>query len=155
MTSSGPPAGTIVWLVQQYTCRHVATPYDDAKRAAVLAALLQGQSVHQVARDYAVDRATVIRWRDKAGLQRTRVPPEKVDEIGELVNDVLSNLLTTVSVLAERARDEEWFNRQDAADVAVLAGVFTDKSIRILEALESAGAESGTDVDTAPPPGAA
>jgi transposase-like protein len=128
----------------------MATPYDDQKRAAVLAALLAGQSVHQVARDYAIDRATVIRWRNSAGLGRTRVPPEKVDEIGELVNDVLNNLLTTVSVLAERARNEEWFNRQDAADVAVLAGVFTDKSIRILEALESAGAPA--DLDATPPP---
>ena len=55
------------------------------------------------------------------------------------------------------AANEEWFSRQDAADVAVLAGVFTDKSIRILEALESAGPADpeGADVDAAAPPGAA
>jgi transposase-like protein len=131
-------------------------PYDDQKRAAVLAALLAGQSVSQVARDYSVSRAAVINWRDKSGIRPAPVTQQKADEIGALVSDVLTNLLTTVSVLAEHSRNEEWFNRQDAADVAVLAGVFTDKSIRILEALESAGiAESGADMDAAAPPGAA
>jgi len=114
-------------------------PYDDQKRAAVLAALLAGQSVSSVARDYNVSRAAVINWRDKSGIRPAPVTQQKADEIGLLVGDVLNNLLTTVSVLAERARDEDWFNRQDAADVAVLSGVYMDKAVRILEALESAG----------------
>ena len=128
-------------------------PYDDQKRAAVLAALLAGQSVSAVAREYDVSRRAVQLWRDAAGISHAPVSQQKYEDIGTLVSDVLTNLLTTVSVLAERSRDEEWFNRQDAADVAVLAGVFTDKSIRILEALESAGQPG--DMEPAPPPEAA
>lgn len=126
-------------------------PHDDQKRAAVVAALLAGQSVHEVARDYGVNRASVIAWRRAAGLPG--VQPQNQDEIGALVADVLRNLLITVSVLAERSCDEEWFRKQDASDIAVLAGVFTDKSVRILEALESAS--SGTDMDTLALPGPA
>jgi hypothetical protein len=158
MTSSGPPAGTIVSPGQQYTCRHVATPYDDQKRAAVLAALLAGQSVSQVARDYNVSRASVMDWRDKSGIRPAPVAQKNRDELAELVAGVLHANLHAVQVLAERvATDEEWFRRQDASEIAVLSGVLTDKSVRILEAIESAGYgdSEGTDVDPTATPGAA
>lgn len=127
----------------------MANAYDDQKRAAVLAALLAGQSVSRVARDYSIDRATVIRWRDKAGLQRTPVPQEKQDEIGELVAGVLVETLGAIQVLARQARNQTWLDKQPASDLAVLYGVFTDKSVRILEALESAGVDP---VDTSASP---
>lgn len=131
-------------------------PHDDQKRAAVVSALLEGQSVSQVSRDYNVSRASVIAWREAAGLRSTPVEQEKRDEIGGLVADALRGYLTAVSVLTSRTHDEAWFNRQDAADVAVLIGVLTDKAVRILEAIESAepadnrtgapvAASSGTD----------
>lgn len=128
-------------------------PHDDQKRAAVVAALLEGQSVSQVSRDYSVSRASVIAWREAAGLKSTPVEQEKRDAVGVLVADVLENLLITVSVLAERSRDETWFAKQDAADIAVLSGVYMDKAVRILQALESA--DDGADMDPALPPGAA
>jgi len=127
----------------------MAQPYDDQKRAAVLAALLEGQSVSQVARDYNVSRAAVINWRDKSGIRPAPVTQEKQDEIGELVAGVLHANLHAVQVLAERiATEQEWFRKQPASDIAVLSGVLTDKAVRILEALESAGAEpTGAAVD--------
>jgi len=112
---------------------------DDTK-AAVLAALLAGQSVSQVARDYHVSRAAVSDWRDKSGIHPAPVAQEKRDEIGELVANALRSFLLTVSVLAENTHDKAWFREQSAADIAVLVGVLTDKSVRILEAVESAGA---------------
>ena len=122
----------------------MATAYDDQKRAAVLAALLAGQSVSQIARDYHVSRQAVMQWRDKAGISRTPVLRENQDQIGELVAGVLRANLNAVQVLAERvATEEEWFRKQSAADLAVLSGVLTDKSVRILEALESAGVDNG------------
>jgi transposase-like protein len=136
----------------------VAQPYDDQKRAAVLAALLAGQSVSQVARDYNVSRGVIINWRDKSGIRPAPVTQEKADEIGELVANVLHANLYAVQVLAERvAAEEEWFRKQSASDLAVLSGVLTDKSVRILEALESASSspEPGGDVDAVTPPGAA
>lgn len=121
-------------------------PHDDQKRAAVVAALLEGQSVHQVARDYSVSRATVVAWREASGLHRSPVQPQKRDEIGALVAGVLRSNLAAVQLLAEHASDPEWFRKQSAADIAVLSGVLTDKAVRILEALESA--EPSPDVDT-------
>ena len=134
----------------------MATPYDDQKRAAALAALLAGQSVSQVARDYNVSRQSVMAWRDKAGISVTPVGQQKRDEIGELVSGVLYANLHAIQILAERiATDQDWFTRQDAADIAVLSGVLTDKAVRILEALESAASpDPGTELDAAPPPGA-
>ena len=45
----------------------------------------------------------------------------------------------SLHTLQEQARffaDAEWLRKQDAADVAVLHGVLTDKVVRLLEALE-------------------
>lgn len=115
--------------------------HGDETKAAVIAALLAGQSVSQVARDYSVSRRAVQIWRDSAGVNRPPVSQEKQDEIGELVGNALRSFLVTVSVLSERTHDETWFREQSAADIAVLVGVLTDKAVRILEAVESAGSE--------------
>lgn len=125
-------------------------PHDDQKRAAVVSALLEGQSVSQVARDYSVSRSSVIAWREAAGLHSTPVEPENRDEIGALVAGVLRANLVAVQVLAERTGDEEWFRKQSAADIAVLSGVLTDKAVRILEALEYAVANNDVDTDATP-----
>jgi hypothetical protein len=135
-------------------------PYDDQKRAAVLAALLAGQSVSSVARDYNVSRASVMDWRDKSGIRPAPVAQQNRDKLAELVAGVLTANLHAVQVLADRvASDQDWFARQDASEIAVLSGVLTDKAIRILEAIESAaagpGGGEGTEVDANAAPGAA
>ena len=112
-------------------------------KAAVLAALLAGQSVSAVARDYHLNHATVIAWRDAAGLGSTLVQQEKRAEIGDLVSDYLRAVLGTLEVQARIFSDESWLKRQDAADAAVLHGVLTDKAIRLLEALDAGDANSG------------
>jgi transposase-like protein len=124
--------------------------YDDAKRAAVLAALLAGQSIHQVAREFQISRKTVLDWRRAAGMERTRVEPQKVDELGELISDVLRANLRAVQVLAEHVATEvEWRRKQPASDLAVLSGVLTDKAVRILEAFEAAQPTPEVDATTA------
>jgi len=125
----------------------VAHAYDDATRSAVLGALLEGQSVSQVARTYNVSRRAVQLWRDAAGHRRSHVSQEKQSDIDELVAGVLEANLHAVQVLAERiATEEEWFRKQPASDIAVLSGVLTDKAVRILEAVPSA---SSSDADAA------
>lgn len=119
--------------------------HDSETKAAALAALLAGQSVSQVAREYHLNRATVIAWRDAAGLGSTPVQPEKRAEIGEQVADYLRAVLGTLAIQARVFADEGWLKRQDAADAAVLHGVLTDKAIRLLEALDPGddGANAG------------
>lgn len=124
--------------------------HDDAKRAAVIGALLAGQSIHEVARAYNVSRRTVLDWKRTAGII-TRVPPQKADELGELISGVLRANLRAVQILAERiGTDPDWWRKQQASDLAVLSGVLTDKSIRILEALEAAEPTPEVDATAAP-----
>lgn len=107
-------------------------------KAAVLAALLEGQAASKVAADYKLPEGTVRSWRSR--MQRdasplTDVATEKRDEIGGLLMEMLRENLVTLRTQAVFARTESWLNLQSAADVAVLYGVITDKTVRLLEAL--------------------
>jgi transposase-like protein len=119
------------------------TAHSDQTKAAVLAALLAGQSVSAVAESYSLSRSTVVAWRNSAGLGSTHVEQEKKSELGDLIADYLREVLTTLSVQARAFRDEAWLGKQPASEVAVLHGVLTDKAIRILGALDP-GDEPGT-----------
>lgn len=111
-------------------------PHSDETRAAVLSALLAGQSLNAVAREYHISNATVISWRDAAGMATSPVQPEKRAELGDLIAEYLRDVLATLSIQARAVRDETWLKRQPASELAVLHGVLADKAIRILSALD-------------------
>ena len=103
-------------------------------RAEVISALLAGQGVNEVSRRYNVPKATVSRI--KNGLALEHLEQEK---ISVLVERHLTQSLKAATSLAEKVcTNEPWFAKQNAADIGVLYGILTDKSIRILEAAESA-----------------
>lgn len=110
--------------------------HDPELRAAVMTALLSGQSVSAVAREYRVSRSTVTLWRDTAGLGSTPVRQEKRAEIGDLLSDYLRKVLGTLAIQADTFSDTAWLRRQDASEAAVLHGVLCDKAVRLLEALD-------------------
>lgn len=117
-------------------------PHSDETRAQVIAALLAGQGVNEVAEAYKIDKSVVSRWRSalpESELQQ--VATKKRDEIGDLLTDYLREVLTTLQVQAQHARDTAWLKGQSASEVAVLHGVLCDKGIRILEAAELAAGE--------------
>lgn len=105
--------------------------YPDETKAAVMAALLAGQSINSVAREYKIPKSTVSRW--KNGGVPTSGTQKK--EIGDLIMAYLTTTLETLAVQARIFQNEDWLKKQNAADVAVLHGVQTDKSIRLLEAI--------------------
>lgn len=109
--------------------------YSDETRAAVMSALLQGQSVSSVAKEYEIPKGTVSNW--KRGVGGTEKRTQKSERIGELLIEYLNENLITLKVQSEFFRTEEWLKKQHAADAAVLHGVLTDKSIRLLEALSA------------------
>lgn len=117
----------------------MAEAKSQATRDAVIAALLEGQSVSAVARTYKISRQAVQRWRDRAGIDRTPVVQEKLDVIGDLTVDYLRETLTTLQFHQTTIfRDPAWLKTQSAEDLAVLHGVAADKAYRILEALDAA-----------------
>lgn len=108
--------------------------YDEATKAAVMAALMDGQSVSSVANEYKMPRGTVKYWR--AQLQPTAlVDQQKRDRIGELIIAGLEAKLVAIKAMADVFADKDWIRLQPASEVAVLFGVVSDKAFRVLEAL--------------------
>lgn len=106
-------------------------------KAAVMAALLSGQSVNSVAREYKLPKSTVSRWKNEGVPQNGT----QKKEIGDLLIGYLHANLAALRSQAEMFSDRQWLAKQTASDVAVLHGVMTDKAIRLLEALSAAGEE--------------
>lgn len=107
--------------------------YDEATKAAVMAALLTGQSVNSVAKAYQIPEATVRYWRAKSKAF-SGVGAQKRDEISEKLYAYLMANLDALKVQSDVFADPKWLREQPANELAVLHGVLTDKAIRLLEA---------------------
>lgn len=121
------------------------------ERAAVMAALMAGQAVSSVAKEYNLPEGTVKAWKSRylkepaPELQPLQPTATKKAEIGELLVGYLRTNLETLRVQAEFFQDREWLAKQGASELAVLHGVMTDKSIRLLEALNNAAIQQETE----------
>ena len=109
--------------------------YSDEQKAAVMAALLAGQSVREVAREYHIPHSTVAGWSAKMNRQQVADPATK-KELGALILEYLHEVLGTLILQQTVFRDEGWLRKQQASELAVLHGVLTDKAIRLLEAFD-------------------
>lgn len=109
--------------------------YSDETKAQVMAALLTGQSVSKVADDFSIPYSTVGTWaKDAKGLIRDS-SIQKKERIGDLVIDNVEAALEATRALADVFADREWIEKQEASQLAVLYGIVSDKTYRILEAL--------------------
>lgn len=108
--------------------------YDEATKAAVMAALLTGQSINHVVKEYKIPRGTVASWSRNLARNHT-VSSEKRERIGELIIDNVEAELETLIAMQNVFTDEKWLRRQRASELAVLYGVIKDKNMRVLEAL--------------------
>ena len=115
--------------------------YSEETKAAVLAALLTGQSVSSIAREYSIPKGTVSAWKNRGVTKKAT--QKRVDRIGELLTGYLEANLTALQSQAVVFSDPAWLKKQLASDAAVLHGVMTDKAVRLLEAL-SAGSQNDT-----------
>ena len=118
--------------------------HSDETKAAAMAALLAGQSISSVAKEYKLPKGTVSDWKRKAAATVGGVG-ENPTQNGEIGDRLLVYLQASLDALAAQARlfgDPTWLRTQDASQLAVLHGVQTDKAIRLLEAMSTADAES-------------
>jgi len=121
-------------------------------KAAVMAALLAGQGVSAVAREYKLSHQLVSQW-------RASLTPEQFAEIclkrgatiDNLIFDYLQTNLEALQAQARVASTDEYIAKQPANELAILHGVLADKCIRILEAHENAFG-SGNTPSAAPGP---
>lgn len=130
------------------------TVYSAETKAAAMAALLEGQAISKVASDFRVPSGTVKAWSagsrllaagaisaavDQVGTQPVASDAtQKKEEIGRLLLEYLRTNLETLQTQSVIFRDPVWLARQSAEGAAVLHGVLTDKTIRLLEALSAA-----------------
>ena len=125
--------------------------YTSDTKAAVMAALLQGQAASYVAREYNIPESTVKDWgaKVKKGEFSPEHPTQK-KEVGDLLLEYLRENMITLRAQAEFARDTHWLGRQSAESFAVLHGVMTDKAIRLLEAFSKFGGSPDATGDPIP-----
>ncbi|MDP9485746.1 MAG: hypothetical protein M3Q49_08195 [Actinomycetota bacterium] len=114
------------------------TDYSPETKAAAMAALLTGQSIGSVAKEYEIPRSTVGNWSSQVRREGT-VPDTKKEEIGDLLASYLEENLRSLRSQAEVFGKARWLEKQSASELAVLHGVQTDKAIRLLEAMSRAG----------------
>jgi transposase-like protein len=105
-------------------------------RAAVLAAIASGQSINSISQQFGISRRTITGWRDQA--QLPTVAQQKKQEIGQKVYELLEDYIETLRVQVRVTRDEAWIKRQSAGELAILHGVLSDKSVRLLAAFRPA-----------------
>ncbi|HEY3281410.1 MAG TPA: hypothetical protein VGN26_03985 [Armatimonadota bacterium] len=121
-------------------------PHTPEVKAAVMAALMAGQGICEVAKRYGIDKSTCSRWRAEQPEALQHVATQKAERADELLFTYLEETLTTLAVQARHFRDPAWLKEQHASELAILHGVQTDKAIRLLEALQR-GAEEGEQSD--------
>ena len=116
--------------------------YSQDVKAAVMAALLEGQSVSSVAREYNIPKGTVSGWKrqaEQASLRGSATVATQKEELGDLLLGYLRANLTALQAQAQLFADPDWLEKQGASELAVLHGVATDKAVRLLEAMNRAG----------------
>ena len=125
-----------LFCVRSYLKMPSGKPHSAEVKAAVMSALLTGQSVAEVAAAYEIPAATIKTWRRKLRSENILDEPQKKDELGGLLIDYLRENLTTLAAQSRHARDADWLKKQSASELAVLHGVIADKTVRLLAALE-------------------
>lgn len=122
------------------------TQYAEATKAAIMAALLTGQSLSQLAKEYKIPKSTIANWSAEAHAFGTVPNGNGVRErIGLLLTGYLEETLVTLIAQQKAFRHEEWLYKQSAAEVATLHGISVDKAVRLFEALE--GQDDAPDPD--------
>lgn len=109
--------------------------YSDETKAAVMAALLAGQSVSSVAKRYDIPKRTVSGWKRKAlGVATDATQKRDLQPIGDKLLELVLTEIDTLIEISKATRDHRWIKLQTASELGVFTGVKNDKLIRMLEA---------------------
>lgn len=125
--------------------------HGDEIQAQVMASLLAGQGVNEIAEQYNLPESTVREWRSTLTPEQfAEIRAKKGERVESLLFGYLCQVLQTLKAQAEVASEREYILEQPAGELAVLHGVMADKGIRLLEAAERASAASPPQLPPAP-----
>jgi hypothetical protein len=109
--------------------------HNKSTKTRVVALLLLGESVAHIHRQTRVAESTIREWRDAlTDEQIAEIRANRGGIVADLLFDYLQENLRTLSAIARKTADPKWLEKQEADKLAVLYGVMSDKSIRVLEA---------------------
>ena len=112
-------------------------PLPDVTRAAVIAALLTGQGVTEVASAFKLNPSVVSRLRARTHpLLKQEVATKKEIDLEALILEYVRTNLRTLTAQSLETGKPEYILKQSASELAILHGVLADKTFRILSALE-------------------
>lgn len=117
--------------------------HDPEIRAAAIAALLAGQSVSAVAKEYKLPKGTISNWKLRHAAKLSGDGTQKDDDaesIGDLLVKLLRANIRGLISIAGVMQDKEWLRAQGAAEVGTLGGITHDKVVRMLEAMDRSSA---------------
>jgi len=133
----------------------------DDVRAKVVAELLTGERVPDVAARHGIAERTVWLWLqtdDRFAVVCTakKQAEESAPDLGALVGGYLTTLLKTLTKQAEVAGTEDYIIKQPAGELAILHGTMADKGYRLLSAVAAASGGRGNpgaprEIDAADP----
>ena len=106
-------------------------------RAQVLAALLSGQGVTEVASAYGLNKCVVSKWKKTLDPQKLKqLETQKQDNLDTLILNYVCQNLKTLAAQSKEVGKPEYIKKQPASDLAVLHGVIADKTVRLLSAYQ-------------------
>lgn len=127
--------------------------YNNETKAAVLAALMEGQSINAVAKAYKIPKGTVSSWQKREGEKLDEVRHDAASqlsggqaktEIGGLFATYLTTSLMSLIGMAKVMGDQAYLKTQGIEGIAMGFGVMTDKVVRVVEAMNRDKSESDT-----------
>src|SRR5689334_13430894 len=102
--------------------------HSDEVQARVMAALLAGQGVGEIAAEYDIPERTIREWQSAIPAdQFAELRRKKGDEIEQLLFDYLTANLKALRAQADVTSEREYIIEQSADSLAVLHGVMADK----------------------------
>lgn len=103
--------------------------------------LLEGTAPSEICEQFNISPSTVTRIKQKIdpALLAT-INREREQVLQDKVVDHLEAAMDATINIARQTSNEEWMNTQDAKSLGTMYGIMSDKSIRLLEAMEYARA---------------
>lgn len=109
--------------------------HSDETRAAVIAALLTGEGVSEVARRMKLPRQTVSEIKMVIAPERLgQVRTEKAARMESMLVNYLQSNVAALTAICDVTKDASYLKRQPASEIAALHAELATRAFRLLEA---------------------